>query len=57
MVALDVLDIKVIVWNDKAEIKASVPLEFITTGQTSGCLIQLYYEHPSGKESLSILPA
>ena len=28
----------------------------ITTGQTSGCLIQMDVEHPSGKTSLSILP-
>ena len=34
--ALDALDIKVIATNDGAEITVSVPLEFITTGQTSG---------------------
>ena len=33
--ALDALDIQVIVWNDKAEIKASVPLEYINIKRVS----------------------
>ena len=33
--ALDALDVKVTVWNDKAEIKASVPLEYINIKRVS----------------------
>ncbi len=39
-----------------ANIQGIIPVDLVTTAQTSGCLIVLYYNNSSGKESISILP-
>ena len=56
--AFDALDIQVYAIPNKLEIKGVIPLELalFTTEQTSGCLIVLYYDQTSQKESVSILP-
>jgi site-specific DNA recombinase len=63
--ALDALGVKIIAGQDRIDIHGMMPIEakstptssdVTTIGRTSGCLIQLYYEYPSGETSVSILP-
>jgi chromosome segregation ATPase len=54
--SLDALDIKVYASTERVEIQGVIPLALPTTEQTSGCLICYYYNHATGKESISILP-
>jgi len=55
-IALDALDIKVNASIDDVEIPGVLPLALSTTEQTSGCLIVVYYNYLSDKESVSIVP-
>jgi site-specific DNA recombinase len=63
--ALDALDVKVIATREHIEISGVVPITqiskkqpevLLTTGQTLGCLIVLYYNNLNDKESVSIVP-
>lgn len=52
--AFTYLDLKVKASPESVDIKGYVDLKLITTGQTSGCLIQRTYEWPTGNETIDL---
>ena len=50
------LEVQVKATPESADIKGYLDPNVLTTARTSGCLICLYYNHSTRKESLKILP-